>query len=209
MIILIGGEKGGTGKSTLSVNLASYRQGFSNDVLIIDTDIQGSASDWCRYRREAGLKPIESIQLFGKNIVSEVPEKANRYDDIVIDAGGRDSAELRASMVVCNVLLVPIRASQYDISSIGKIDELVSQASIHNPDLTSYAVINGLKSNPKIPEFREALEALEEYDIQALTFPIYDRMSYARSSATGQGVHEMNDPKAIKEIKKLYGAIYG
>lgn len=210
MILLIGGEKGGTGKSTLTTNLAAYRKHKTgNDVLIVDTDTQGSASDWVYYRRENGLSGIESIQLFGKHIISEIPEKAKRYDDILIDAGGRDSQELRASMVIADRMLIPVRASQYDIASIQTLSGILDQALINNARLEAFLVINGLKNNPRIPEFHEALEALQEYDnIKALDFPIYDRMSYARSGAEGKGVHEMADEKATTEIQKLYKAIY-
>lgn len=209
MILLIGGEKGGTGKTTLAVNLAAYRQSKGRDVLLVDTDTQGSASDWCYYRQQSGNPAIECIQLFGRSIISEIPKKAERYQDIVIDAGGRDSAELRASMVVCDVLLVPVRASQYDLASIETINDLLQQASISNPDLKCMAVVNGLKNNPRIPEFIEAMQALKEYpNIQALPFPIYDRMSYARSGAEGRGVHEMADNKASAEIEILYNHIY-
>jgi chromosome partitioning protein len=211
MIVLIGGEKGGTGKSTLVTNLAAYRQSLTgNDVLIVDTDSQGSASDWCYYRKQNGMPGIESIQLFGKHIVSEIPNKASRYDDILIDAGGRDSRELRAAMVVCDVMLVPIRASQYDIASIETISELLQQARLSNPGLRCFVVVNGLKNNPRIPEFAEAMQALQEYDnLTVLGFPIYDRMSFTRSGAEGKGVHEMDDRKATAEIHNLYKHIYG
>lgn len=207
MILLVGGEKGGTGKTTLAVNLAAYHQGQGRDVVIVDTDTQGSALDWSYYRQDSGLPPIPCLQLTGRKLIKEI--EASRRD-VIIDAGGRDSPELRAGMVLCDVLLVPLRASQYDIASMEKIVDLLHQAATSNPGIRCIVVINGLKSNPRIPEFTEAVQALKEYkDVQVLPFPIIDRMSYARSGAEGKGVHEMADPKATAEIRNLYEAIYG
>ena len=56
-IILIGGEKGGTGKTTLAVNIAAARARDGHDVLLVDTDPQGSASYWAAAREEAGIEP--------------------------------------------------------------------------------------------------------------------------------------------------------
>ena len=73
MVILIGGEKGGTGKTTIATNLAALRALAWHDVLLVDTDSQGSASYWASSRDEAGIKPrVACIQKFGKGLQGEV-----------------------------------------------------------------------------------------------------------------------------------------
>ena len=63
MIILIGGEKGGTGKTTLATSLAAVRAKEGNDVLLLDTDLQGSASKWIKIRDHFKVEPgIASVQ---------------------------------------------------------------------------------------------------------------------------------------------------
>ncbi len=94
-IILVGGEKGGTGKTTIATNLAVMRAAAGRDVVLIDTDPQGSASGWCYTRDEAGLAPrIASVQKFGKGLARELEDLSMRYQDIIVDAGGRDSVKL-------------------------------------------------------------------------------------------------------------------
>src|SRR5512143_948356 len=116
MITLIGGEKGGTGKTTLAVNLAALRTLQGRDVLLIDTDIQASASYWTQSRDEAEVQPrVACIQKFGKGLQTEVQDLARRYQDIIIDAGGRDSVELRIGLVVAKRAFIPIQSSQFDI----------------------------------------------------------------------------------------------
>ena len=102
MIILIGGEKGGTGKTTLATNLSALRAAEQKDVLLVDTDQQSSASYWCGTRDENNIKPrIASVQYFGKGFIAQIKDLSRRYDDVIIDAGGRDSTELRF-FINCN-----------------------------------------------------------------------------------------------------------
>ena len=75
MIVLIGGEKGGTGKTTIATNLAALRALAGRDVLLVDTDPQGSASYWASSRDEDGIKPrVACIQKFGKGLQGEVQD---------------------------------------------------------------------------------------------------------------------------------------
>jgi chromosome partitioning protein len=107
MIVLIGGEKGGTGKTTLATNLAAKRALAGRDVLLVDADAQGSASYWAQSRDEAGPRRVACVQKFGKGLKSEVLDLANRYQDI--DAGDRDSPELRAALVVAGRAYIPVQ----------------------------------------------------------------------------------------------------
>ena len=98
MIILIGGEKGGTGKTTIATNLAAMRVNAGHDILLVDTDKQGSASAWSDIRdiKNKEISRIPNIQKFGSNLAADILDLKTRYGDIIIDAGGRDSIELRA-----------------------------------------------------------------------------------------------------------------
>ena len=126
MIILFGGEKGGTGKTTLATNLAAMRARAGRDVLLIDTDPQGSASYWTQCRDEEKVEPrVACVQKFGKGLQAEVRDLANRYQDIIIDAGGRESVELRAGIVVADFAFIPIQPSQFDVWTLGRMDDLV------------------------------------------------------------------------------------
>jgi chromosome partitioning protein len=216
MIVLIGGEKGGTGKSTLATNLSALRAKRTghNNVLLIDTDPQGSSADWAYYRREAGLKGVECIQLFGKHIVSEIDSKAERYDDIIIDAGGRDSQELRYSMTIADVMVVPVGASQYDLNTVANIDELLNQVRPMNPGLVCYAVVNNFPNHARLTEGADAIEFLKQFDnVKPFDFIIHERISINRTSK-GFGIHEAEevtgqaDPRAEAEFLNLYQAIY-
>jgi chromosome partitioning protein len=212
LIVLVGGEKGGTGKTTLALHLAVHRLRAGAQVLLIDTDRQGSAAAWCATRTEEGVSPrLPCVQLFGKTLGNDVRELARKYDEIVVDAGGRDSVELRASMTVAGVLCIPIQASQFDVWTLESMSELIEAASSLNPSLESLAVLNRASPNPAVREWLEAQEALADYpNIRQTKAVIRDRIAFRKAARQGKVVEELNDidMKAQDEILALCTEIY-
>jgi chromosome partitioning protein len=115
-------------------------------------------------------------------------------------------------MLVSDVMLTPVRASQFDISTLHNLQAVLEELESVGKELPVYAIINSLKTNPNMPEFTEALEAVEAVDmVKGLPFAIRDRIAFSRTGSEGRGVHEMPDAdqKAIAEIETLYQTIYG
>ncbi|NJN47178.1 MAG: AAA family ATPase [Candidatus Competibacteraceae bacterium] len=212
MIILIGGEKGGTGKTTLAVNMAAMRALSGRDVLLIDTDIQASASYWVQSRDESEVKPrVASIQKFGKGLSAEVRDLSNRYQDIVIDAGGRDSVELRAALVAAEKVYVPIQPSQFDIWTLSRMNDLVDTAQGFNPELRAWVVISRASTNPSVNETTEARGLLTDFDHLTLAETVVrDRIAYRKAARDGLSVAELKpaDPKATDEMQTLFQEIF-
>lgn len=212
MVILIGGEKGGTGKTTLATNLAALRSNEGRDVLLVDTDKQGSASDWAAVREEIeGVSHIPCVQVFGKQVTSQIQDLSERYDDLIVDAGGRDSVELRSAMVVTDRFYVPLQASQFDVWTIERMEELVEQAQAINPPLEARVFINRASPHPQVEEAREAKEILNEFEHLIFSgVVIHDRIAFRRAASSGIAVTEADspDPKACREAQALYDAIF-
>jgi chromosome partitioning protein len=212
MIVLIGGEKGGTGKTTLATNLAAKRALASRDVLLIDTDVQGSANYWSQSRDEAEIKPrVACLQKFGKGLQSEVQDLAKRYQDIVIDAGGRDSIELRAALVVSNKAYIPIQPSQFDIWTLDRMDDLVATAQGFNPELRAWVVISRSSTNPSVHDSEDATEIMSDFSHLSLSqVVVRDRIAYRKAARDGLCVEELKpkDPKAVEEIEALFKEVF-
>jgi len=214
MIILIGGEKGGTGKTTLSTNIAARLAATGSDVLLVDTDKQGSASSWSALRESdtsSKLPKVPCIQKFGSNLSATLNDLNARYDDIVIDAGGRDSVELRASLAVADRIYIPLQASQFDVWTLGAMDKLVEQATALNPKLKAYVIINRASPNPAVSEVKEAKNLFEDIEhLHLMDIVLKDRIAYRKAAKTGQAVFELDqqDPKSIEEIENLFKEIF-
>lgn len=211
-ILLIGGEKGGTGKTTLAVNLAALRALAGRDVLLIDTDIQASASYWAQSRDEAGTQPrVACIQKFGKGLQTEVRDLARRYQDLIIDAGGRDSLELRAALVAAERVYIPIQPSQFDIWTLGRMDDLVKTAQGFNPELRAWVVISRASTNPSVSEVAEARSLLADFEHLSLSpAVIRDRIAYRKAARDGLSVEELKpgDSKAAEELRALFREVF-
>ena len=212
-IILIGGEKGGTGKSSIATNLAALRALAGRDVLLVDTDVQASASFWVQTRDEAGVKPrVACIQKFGNGLRAEVMDLAGRYQDILIDAGGRDSVELRAALIVAEHAFIPIQASQFDVWTLSRVNELVKTARSFNSGLLAYIVLSRISPNPSVTEQGEAEEVIRDFeDLELAQSVIRDRIAYRKAARDGLCVAELRpaDPKAVEEVRALFAEVFG
>ena len=124
MIILIGNEKGGVGKSTISVNIAIKYVLDKKDVILVDTDVQGTTANFVAVRNSNNLPKINCVQKRG-DVFDTLKDLATRYDVVLVDAGGHDSVELRSALVAANVVIVPIKASQIDLWAADRMNKLI------------------------------------------------------------------------------------
>jgi chromosome partitioning protein len=212
-ITLVGGEKGGAGKSTIATNLAAMRAAAGKDVVLVDTDPQASANTWIAQRGELGVTPqFVCMQKYGPTIKDTLLDLQKKYDDVIVDAGGRDSIELRGSMVVANVLVSPIQASCFDLWTLHRLNELVENTLIYNSSLRVMMVLSKAPTNPQISEVNQARELLAELPLLPLAEAVVrERISYKRAVAEGKGVFEYlpHDEKAVFEMLQLYKEVFG
>jgi chromosome partitioning protein len=210
MIIVVGGTKGGTGKSTLVTNLAAIDLGKGFDSILVDADRQGSSSAWASVREETNhdIPRVPTIQKFGQLALNnELKALAKKYYNVFVDAGGYDSEELRASLLAADKILVPLKPAQFDVWTLPRIIEIISQSQMYNPNLRPYFVINGAHTNPSVKEVEDVLALAEE--VEGMVFcqtVIRNRRAYVKAAAQGLGVTEPKDKdaKANEEMLRLY-----
>ena len=209
---LIGTEKGGTGKSTIATNLAALRAQDSVEVLLVDADKQMTSSFWAAKRNDDESRSrVVCVQKRGKAIHRDIQDLARRYEDIIIDAGGQDSHELRSAMVVADRLYLPLQPAQADIWTLETMEDLVAQAQALNDHLEVSVVINRGPTHPRVPEIAEAIVCLQEFP--SLPFSgvvLHERRAFRKAMTLGLSVAELEppDPKAVAEIRSLYNTIY-
>ena len=211
MIIVIGGIKGGSGKTTVATNLTVMRSNAGKDVLLVDADDQETSTDFTTLRNEvleegAGYT---NIKLTGASVRTEVLRLNKKYEDIVIDTGGRDTTSQRASLAVADVLLVPFVPRSFDVWTLEKVSGLVTEMKTANPKLRAYMFIN--RADPRGHDNKDTEDVLKETeDLHFIETPIGARKAFSNASANGLGVVELKpkDEKAINEINTLYGYVF-
>jgi len=213
MILTIGGEKGGTGKSTTATNHAVYLAHAGASVVIIDADPQGTSWNWyIRRTQEAKQNPdiprVACIRASG-DIYDAVAEQAKHYDHVIIDAGGFDSDALRSGLLASHKAYIPLQASQPDLETISGMAKMVGEARRFNRGLEAMALISRAPTNPVINEVKEAREVLSDVPELVLSGSIIrERKAYRDAMLYGFGVIELDNGKAKAEVQLLAQEIY-
>lgn len=210
MITVVGGIKGGSGKTTLATNLCVIRSEQSKKILLVDADEQKSASDWASQRHALGIETNwVTIQLAGKAIHTELRKMIGDYDDVIIDVGGRDTTSQRSALAIADICILPFKPKSFDMWTLGKVKTMITEIKAVNPDLKVYAVIN--QADSRGSDNKDSLDMIKEIeDFICLECCLGNRKSFANAAAEGLGVVELkkSDPKAVEEIRTLYSQIY-
>lgn len=200
-IYVIGGQKGGTGKSTVATNLAVALSLRGRNPLLVDSDRQRTASLWSDKRQSNdSLKPIITMQKDGK-LYQALLAMAEHYEDVIVDAGGHDSVELRSALVAADHLYSPVQASQSDLWTLGTMSALVEQASAMNERLRAHLLLMRAPTHPSVTDTRDALELLAQFPaFDVCRTVIHDRKAFRDAMFHGKGVLELGDSKAATEL---------
>lgn len=210
MILVLGGVKGGTGKSTAATNLAVMRALDGRDVLLVDADDQGSSYTFSEIRGESKADSVLScIKLTGIPVGRECRKLSSKYHDIIVDTGGRDTASQRSALSVADFVLVPFKPRSFDIWTLEQASRIITEAMSVNERLCAATFIS--MADPHGSDNREAAQLLEELDV--LTFSelsLGNRKAFANAAANGLAVTELrpSDWKAEREITALYKYVF-
>ena len=213
MILTIGNTKGGVGKTTLAVQLAITRALAGREVWLIDGDRQGTATVAIAARAENGRGPGIACAQYpdGSTLRTQVQQQRAKWDDIVIDAGGRDSTALRAALTLTDVLVVPFAPRSYDVWALDDIAALVDEARSVRDGLQAFAVLNLADPGESSSDNAEAAAAVADVPQFAyLSQPIRRRKAFSNAGGQGLSVFELapRDPKACVELITLADTVF-
>jgi chromosome partitioning protein len=210
MILSVAHMKGGVGKTLLAVNIAAVLAQRRCDVLLIDGDEQGSAATFAQLRAELPQKAeFATIQLQGAAIRQQMRQLREKYNEIVIDVGGRDTGSLRAALTIADVVLIPFQPRSVDLWAGAQIGALVAEARGLNEDLRAYSILNMADSQGHDNE--EAFDALKAMEgVEPLPFAIVRRKAFPNAFSNGLSVAEQipRDAKAVDELLSVVDALY-
>lgn len=149
VVAAIANQKGGVGKTTLSVNVGVefWRRGFKT--LVIDADPQGSAVEYAANAPEDEPFPIPIINLAsaGPKLAQEVGRHADSYDIIVIDCPPhKSSPQTLAALIASDLVIIPLYPSWLDLTATKATLETLEIAKGSNPEIRSAVLLNGVRS---------------------------------------------------------------
>ncbi|MGX3045791.1 ParA family protein [Helicobacter sp. T3_23-1056] len=218
-IITIANQKGGSGKSTISANLALKLLEYSPKTLVMDTDPQKSIESFCNIRqdenRESSKLPHFHLSNRTGNISESIKQNLQMYDFIIIDTGGIDSIEARKAMLFADTILLPTVPSQYDFDVLCSMLQTITDITEINEEAKVSILMNKISPNPmlckEISDFQNAIKQVLEQHLQArldrfilLENYLSERIAYKRAVSEGYGITQYSDEKAKAEFERFF-----
>lgn len=204
-IITIANQKGGAGKTTLSMQLAGTFAKRNYRVLVADADPQATATRWAASAEEDKLFPgtVVGLHAAGGKIHQEIKKFINDYQLILIDCPpAADSPVPQSSLMISDLALVPIIPSPLDIWAAVGIKQVIEKIQIINEDLKSCIVIN--QCQPQTTLARDVIDLLADFGIDMLKTHLHQRVVYRQAPAIGGTVHDFGS-KASAAIIEIEG----
>ncbi|GAB5517203.1 ParA family partition ATPase [Rhodopirellula baltica] len=198
MIYAFLNQKGGVGKTTLSIHTAAELSNRGRRVLLIDADPQGSSLGWSNHRETSNFTVVGMAKA---TIHKEIESLAQDYDNVVIDGPPRVTELARSIILASNVVIIPLQPSPMDVWAAAETVDLVREAQMFNPKIKCCLALNRKIANTAIG--RDVREALKELDVPILKSDIGQRVAFAESAASGTTVLNQERSKAAKEIKRF------
>ena len=201
MIVGVLNQKGGVGKTTVAVNLASCFSRSGQQTLLVDADPQGSALAW------SGARQIDAefvvVGMAKPTLHREIPALAKNYDIVVIDGAARVNELGRAAIMASDLVLIPVQPSPYDVWAAADTVQLIREARQFKESLRAAFLINRKIANSAIGrDFHAALAQFPETPV--LDAALVQRVVYAESAARGLSVLEAAPRgEAAREIHRL------
>lgn len=199
-VITVAQQKGGSGKTTIAVNLAVGFARAGKSVAVLDTDPQGSLGRWFMTRREGGAEDLEFSTASAWGVSYECDKLRKTHDYVIVDTPPKVDADLRPALRESDLVIVPVSASQVDVWATESVLDLARREGRE-----TLVVLNRAKAGTRVlAEVSEALAGLET--AQAST-ALGNRVAYAETLGQGRGVLERGKGAWTTEIDSLLGEV--
>ncbi len=195
-VLTIAQQKGGSGKTTLAVNLAVQFRLMDQRVALIDTDPQGSLGRWFMTRRDAGVTDMDFTTASAWGVSYEVEKLKKTNDIVIIDTPPKIDSDLRPALREASLILVPVSSSMLDLWATDGVLDLAAR--VGKP---SIIILNRCSAGTRLAQEIATAAANLHPDIATAT--LGQRTAFAATLGHGQGVGETGKSTAQGEIQAL------
>src|SRR5476651_1895592 len=197
MIYAFLNQKGGVGKTTLSLHAAAALARSKNRVLLIDADPQQSAMKWSAVR--TGAVAFSVIGMAKATLHKEITSLEADYDHVVIDGPPRVTELARSIILSADIVVIPVQPSPFDVWAAAETADLVKEARVFKENLKAVIAINRKIVNTAIG--RDVRDALASLELPILAADVSQRVGFAEAVASGQTFLDTDpDGLAAREV---------
>lgn len=198
-VISVLNPKGGSGKTTLTTNLAQALHLRGNKVLIVDSDPQGSARDW---HAASEANPLPLVSLDRANNIKTLSSMTASYDHIVLDGAAKLEDIIAAAIKVSDFILIPVQPSPYDIwAASDLVDFIKARQEVTDGSPKAAFVITRHIEGTRLGD--DVRKALNEYELPVFRAAVTQRQVYPQTASEGRTVLDGDNAKARDEIGAL------
>ncbi len=213
MVITIGAEKGGVAKTRLATHIAALAASQGVDVVLLDTDKQGSAMSWASIRSSEDVKPDIPVLALPPHPAKELSNLSRKYSLVVVDIGAQNYRTMLECALLSDLVLVPCGADQQEVeSTLTVFRTLKDMGPRHEKGeipacvvLTRVSPLDGAKATQDLREFFSQ-DGIPVFDSQ-----IAYRAAWLHTGKSGRAVHELKgkerSQKAVDEMQAVYDEI--
>jgi chromosome partitioning protein len=210
MVITIGAEKGGVAKTRLSTHIAALAAGNGVDVVLLDTDKQGSAISWSRIRNEENVEPSIPVLALPANPARELANLANKYTLVVVDIGAQNYRTMLECALLSDIVLVPCGPDQQEVeSTLSVFATLKEMGPRHESgNVPAHVVLTRVSPKENAKATGELREYLAGEGISVFKSQIAQREAWRATGKSGRALHELKgsdrSTKAVDEMQAVY-----
>ena len=197
--------KGGVGKSTLSLNLATCLHRAGHKVLIVDADSQGTCRTWSARAAEDEKDGPPVVAISGKSLRRDLGKVSKGFDVVVVDSPPRIGAEVRAAMLAADLVVLPVIPGGADVWALQETLNVLGEAQEFHPELKAVVVLNrgDCTTLAKLTK-----DAVGESDVPVFKAAIGNRVAFGEATLSGMGVVDYApNSRAAKEIQNFTQAV--
>ena len=198
-VVSVLNRKGGVGKSTISCQLARGMQLQGYEVLVVDTDAQGTASDWAESGN--GDTPLV-VKIDRATLEDDIPKAGANYDVVIVDGAAKAERMNVSAVKASDLVLIPIQPSAVDIWPVKETVEIIkTRQEVAGRPQGALVISRAITGTNLASTIGDVLSGIELPLLEART---HQRVAYAEAMGEGAGVMDLSGKdKAATEIKEM------